>query len=168
MPDIIPGRAGSIRENGGFGGPGVTYANYTQTAFLDTTAFQTVGQIPLPAPPANKTAGTPITKIGDAPRSSLNLWSPSHYNLDMALQRTFNITRERVKFTFRADCFDVTNKVTFSLAQTQTVAAAYTNPATKLLQVPGTPIPASISPAFGHLSSYSGNRRFQFSGRIVF
>jgi hypothetical protein len=168
MPDIIPGRAGSIRENGGFGGPGVTYSNYTQTAFLDTTAFQTVGQIPLPAPPANKTTGTPITKIGDAPRSSLNLWSPSHYNLDMALQRTFNITRERVKFTFRADCFDVTNKVTFSLAQTQTVAAAYTNPATKLLQVPGTPIPASISPAFGHLSSYSGNRRFQFSGRIVF
>jgi hypothetical protein len=47
-------------------------------------------------------------------------------------------------------------------------AAACTNTTTKLLQIPGTPIPASISPSFGHLSSYSGNRKLQFSGRIVF
>jgi len=79
-----------------------------------------------------------------------------------------------LKFTFRADCFDVTNKVTFSLAQTQAVDAAVELPnpnkltTISALEAPGTAIKPTDSPAFGHLSSYSGNRKFQFSGRIVF
>ncbi len=186
MPDLTPGRSkDSIRMNGGFGGPGVTYANYTTKQYLDPTAFQEIGYFPLPAPPPPQpgqpqTYGTPVTKIGDAPRSSLNLWSPSHYNLDMALQRSFNVTKERVKFIFRADCFDATNKVTFSLGQTQTVAAGI--PASSVnglgafnssYVAPGTPSPAvtaknGLNAGFGHLSGESGNRRFQFSGRIQF
>ena len=54
-----------------------------------------------------------ITKIGDCPRTNLNHWSPSHYNLNASLQRTFNITPERFRFVFQADAFNVSNKVTF-------------------------------------------------------
>lgn len=180
MPDLTPGRQRSIRINGGFGGPGVTYANYTKKQYLDPTAFQQINYYQLPATPAGKSPSTPVTLIGDSPRSSLNLWSPSHYNLDMALQRTFPITKERVKFIFRADCFDVTNKVTFSLGQTQTVATgivaaknnlpAYGN---STYVAPGTPSPAvtatnTTNSGFGFLSGEGGQRKFQFSGRIQF
>jgi hypothetical protein len=158
MPDIVPSRKDSIRINGGYGASGVTYANYTQTAHLDTTAFQALNVFPT-------SGGTPITKIGDSPRSSLNLFSPSKYDLDASLQRSFNLSPERWKFVFRVDCFDVTNKVTFSYGSTntQTISATGAN-----LVAPGQPIPSQSSPAFGHLSSFSGNRRFQLEGRIVF
>ncbi len=156
MPDIVPSRRNSVRINGGFGAHGITYANYTRTPLLDTTAFQALNVFPA-------AGGTPITKIGDSPRSSLNLWAPSKYNFDASLQRSFNISRERWKFIFRVDCFDVTNKVTFSMGQTQTVAATGAG-----LVASGQPIPATASPAFGHLSSFSGNRRFQLEGRITF
>jgi hypothetical protein len=117
-----------------------------------------LNSFPLPA----ASTATPYTKIGDAPRSSLNLWGPSKYNLDMAIQRTFPIYKERMRFVFRADCFDVTNKVTFSLPQSQTVAATVTG------VQPGTPVTAAQAPAFGQLTSFSGNRKWQFSGRIQF
>jgi hypothetical protein len=176
MPDVVPTRKNSIRMNGGYGGPGVTYANYSTKNYLDTTAFQTLGILPNSA--AQATAGDYITKIGDSPRSGLNLYSPSHYNDDAALQRSFNLSRERFKFIFRADCFDITNKVTFSLPQTQTVATTNYQPAVKATSTtpavaavpdqPGVPIAATASSAFGRLTSFSGNRRFQFSGRITF
>lgn len=160
MPDVNPARENSIRINGGYGGPGVTYANFTKTAYLDTTAFQTLNIFPTPNP-----TYTPITKIGDSPRSSLNLWSPSHYDLDASLQRTFNISPERWKFVFRADCVDVTNKVTFSLAQSQSVPTTIAAKGGGL-EPGGQAIPDTGS--FGHLSSFSGNRKFQLEGRIVF
>ena len=166
MPDVVPNRANSIRINGGYGRHGITYANYAQTPVLDTTAFQTLNYFDAPS------GDTPITKIGDSPRSSLNLWAPSHYNLDASLQRSFNLSPERWKFIFRVDCFDVTNKVNFSIGQTQTVATTVANTAsnksTQPLLSPGTPIPATASPAFGKLSGFSGNRRFQLEGRITF
>ncbi|MBB5062338.1 TonB-dependent receptor [Granulicella mallensis] len=153
MPDLAPGRTlDSIRIHGGYGGKGVTYANFATTQYLDPTAFAPLQTFALPAgAPSN---AVPITKIGSSPRSSLNLWTPSHYNLDAALQRSFNITPERVKFIFRADCFDVTNKVTFAFPSNQTETVSVTKAAT--------------SSAFGELTSFSGNRRFQFSGRITF
>jgi len=65
--------------------------------------------------------------------------------------------------------------VTFSIGQKQSVAGAVaysnpntTQPPTQALEDPGTPIKATDSPSFGHLSSFSGNRRFQLEGRIVF
>ncbi|QMV18699.1 TonB-dependent receptor [Granulicella sp. 5B5] len=158
MPDIVPGRQNSIRIHGGFGSHGVTYANYAQTPLLDSTAFQTLNYFPLPA---GDTA-SPITKIGDSPRSHLNLWSPSHYDIDSAIQRQFNIPKTRMNFIFRAECFDCSNKVTFTMAQTQAVAAYYSG------AQPGTPSPASANGSFGLLSGESGNRRWQFSGRVQF
>jgi hypothetical protein len=149
MPDLVPGRANNIRINGGYGGHGVTAQNYNTVRYLDPTAFSLPNAFPLPAGAASN--AVPVTKIGDSPRSSLNLWSPSHYNLDFSVRRSFNVTPERVKFEFDADCFDVTNKVTFNFgssnAQTWSQAS---------------------SSNFGELQGYSGNRRFQFAGRITF
>lgn len=152
MPDLVEGKLNSIRKNGKFGGPGVTYANYTKQSYLDPSAFSAPNSFPLPA--GAKKGAVAVTKIGDSPRSSLNISNPSQYNLDAAVQRSFNVTPERVKFVFRADCFDVTNKVAFSMPQTQTWSQAEaTNPG---------------STAFGKLTGASGNRKFQFSGRITF
>jgi hypothetical protein len=166
MPDVVPNRRNDVRINGGYGRHGVTYANYAQTPYLDTTAFQTLNYFDAPA------GDTPITKIGDSPRSSLNLWSPSRYNFDASLQRSFKITRERWKFILRVDCFDVTNKVNFSIGQTQTVATTVANTGSDKSSRPlvssGTPIQPGSSPAFGKLSGFSGNRRFQLEGRITF
>ncbi len=172
MPDLAPGRSkDSLRINGGYG-HNVTYMGvndgYTVQSHIDSTAFAQIGAFPLPAS-AIAAGSTPITKIGTAPRSDLNLWAPSHYNLDAAVQRSFNITAERVKFVFRADCFDTTNKVTFSLAQTQTTVA-YTAPVKQTVggyyyTPQGTP---NASAPLGKLTGFGGNRRFQFSGRVTF
>lgn len=154
MPDMAPGRdLGSARINGGYG-HGVTYANYTQKNYLDTSAFSALNVFPLAGNSGPTLAQCPncITKIGTAPRSSSYLRQPGSYDLDASLQRSFNITPERVKFVFRADCFDVTNNVTFSMSQTQSVSVV--NP--------------SNTTSFGRLTGYSNNRRFQFEGRIVF
>lgn len=156
MPDLAPGRTlDSARTSDGYGGPGVTYANFNQKNYLDTSAFSALKVFPLAGNngPTLTECPTCISKIGTAPRSSTNLRAPSSYNIDAALQRSFNLTKERVKFIFRADCFDVTNKVTFTIAQSQTLSAAN---------------PASSASGFGRLSSFSGNRKFQFSGRITF
>ena len=159
MPDLAPGRdLGSARINGGYGGPGVTYTNFSQKNYMDTSAFSAVNVFPVGtqncaslADPSSSACASAITKIGTAPRSSSYLRQPGSYNLDASLQRTFPI-KEGVKFVFRADCFDVTNKVTFSMSQTQNVSVS--NP--------------SLTTSFGRLTGYSGNRRFQFEGRITF
>ena len=166
MPDLAPGRdLGSARTNGGYGGPGVTYANYSQKNYMDVTAFSALNVFPIggtincaslndhsfDAKYGTNICNNAITKIGTAPRSSSYLRQPGSYNLDASLQRTFPI-KEGVKFVFRADCFDVTNKVTFSMAQTQSVSVAS---------------PSSTT-SFGRLTGASGNRRFQFEGRITF
>ena len=149
MPDLTATNLDNIRINGGYGGKGVTYANYNQTRYLDSKSFKLPGKFPLPATSSN--AATALTMIGTSPRSHLNLRSPSRYNLDLSVKRTFNIIGERVKFQFQADCFDVTNKVTFNFGanNTQTWSAASTS-------------------TFGLLQGFSGNRRFQFSGRVTF
>lgn len=150
MPDLAPGRKSTIRKNGNFN-VNQTYKGYSQTSYLDGTAFSMPNVFPLP----NGAAATavPISKIGDAPRY-LGLRNPGAYNLNASLSRTFPLSRENVKFVFRADCLDVTNHVTFSMPQSQTWSAAE-------VTAPG-------STSFGKLTSASGNRLFQFSGRIVF
>lgn len=145
MPDLVPGMLNNIRQNGSWG-RGITAANLGAVKYLSSSAFTLPNAFPLPAGASSKAVA--ITKIGDAPRTSLNLWSPSHYNLNASLQRTFSITPERVKFVFQADCFNVTNKVTFGGINT-------------------TWSPASSS-TFGEVTSARGNRDFQFSGRINF
>ncbi|ADW70857.1 TonB-dependent receptor [Granulicella tundricola] len=168
MPDIVPGKENSIRANGGYGAPGVTYGNYNTTHYLDPNAFQALSTFGVGA--------TPTTKIGDAPRSISSLRAPSKYNDDAAIQRSFNLSRERVKFIFRADCFDVSNKVTFSIPQTQTVSAVSNGANTGPGFASTVNNTGSISrtnagntaASFGEFTSFSGNRRFQFSGRVTF
>ena len=90
----------------------------------------------------------PITRIGDSPRTSLNLWLPSRYNLNAGVRRSFTLSPERVKFIFQADRNNVTNKVTFGGINTVWSA--------------------SPTSSFGKVTTASGNRDFQFSGRITF
>ncbi len=144
-PDLVPGMLNNIRQNGSWG-KGITAGNISAIHYLNAAAFQLPNAFPLPAGASPKAVA--ITKIGDAPRTNLNLWSPSHYNLNASLQRTFNITPERVKFVFQADAFNVTNKVTFGGINT-TWSSATSN-------------------TFGEITSASGNRDFQFSGRVNF
>jgi len=159
MPDLAQGRTlGSARMNGGYGSSGVTYANFSQKNYMDTSAFSAVNVFPVGTincanlnDPSSSACSQAVTKIGTAPRSSSSLRQPGSYNLDASLQRTFPL-KEGVKFVFRADCFDVTNKVTFSMSQAQSVSVA--NP--------------SSTTSFGKLTGFSGNRRFQFEGRITF
>lgn len=146
FPDINPNFSGPLRKNGSWG-KGITAAHLNAISYLNSAAFQLPNTFPLPANAAKTAVAT--TKIGDAPRSAaLNAWAPSSYNLNMAVQRSFNITHERVKFIFRADCFNVSNKVTFGgISQTWSSASSST---------------------FGQITSASGNRDWQFSGRVTF
>jgi hypothetical protein len=139
MPDLNPDFHGSVRKNGSWG-KGVTAANLKAVQFLDPSAFK--------APEDFGTGATPITKIGDAPRSAAyGLRNPGKYNIDMSLRRSFNITPERVKFVFQVDCTNITNKVTFGGINVTW---------------------AANSKDFGEVTSASGNRDFQFSGRFNF
>ena len=83
--------------------------------------------------------------IGDAPRWSFNLRNPGVPNLNLSVRRTFPIVGERLKFQFAADCTNVQNKVTFGGIQA-----------------------GASSSTFGTVTSASGNRDFQFSGRMIF
>jgi hypothetical protein len=146
MPDLNPDFHGSVRKNGSFG-KGITSAHLNAIQYIDPNAFQSPASFALPAS-AISAGATPITKIGDAPRSAvLGLRNPGKYNLDMSLRRSFNITPERVKFIFQVDCTDVTNKTTFGGINVTW------SPDSKVL---------------GQVGSASGNRDFQFSGRVNF
>jgi hypothetical protein len=83
--------------------------------------------------------------IGNAPnRAPYSLWGVGSYTLNASLRKSFPIY-DNVKFTFQADCFNVPNKVTFGYASTNIDASNY-----------------------GQTNAGSGNRDFQFAGRIDF
>jgi hypothetical protein len=69
------------------------------------------------------------------------------YNLSSSVFRTFDIT-ERWKFILRADCQNITNKVTFGSIQASMNYAAF----------------GTVGSATGN----TGSRDFQFSGRLIF
>ncbi len=115
MPDVNPNFSGSARKNGKGWGKGITATKLGTSPdsggkqYIDINAFSVPNNYGTTAPKQ-----TAITKIGDAPRTApYQLWNPSSYRLDASLRRTFNITPERVKFIFEADCLNVPNKVTF-------------------------------------------------------
>jgi hypothetical protein len=83
--------------------------------------------------------------IGDAPRWSFGLRNPGVPNLNLSLRRTFPVVTDRVKFQFAVDCTNVANHPTFG----------------------GINVTASNA-SFGAVTSASGNRDFQFSGRVTF
>jgi hypothetical protein len=87
--------------------------------------------------------------IGDAPRSAAyGLRNPSSYNINMGLRRTFDITKESVKFVFAADCTNATNHNTFGGINIGVDNNTF----------------GTVSTATGS----SGSRDFQFSGRLNF
>jgi hypothetical protein len=144
MPDLVPGMKNKVRQNGSWG-KGISGKNLAAVSYLNSAAFTLPNAFPLPSNATSKAVA--VTKIGDAPRHGLGR-NPSKYGLDMSLSRSFNITPDRVKFIFRADCSDVTNKVTFGGI--------------------GSTWSAASSSTFGKVTSVSGNRDFQFSGKITF
>jgi hypothetical protein len=142
MPDINPAffGHGSARKNGSWG-KGITAKQLGSTIqYIDVNAFST------PATFGNATK-TPVYKIGDAQRTApWNLWGPSVWNLDATVQRAFQLS-DRWQLVVRADCSDVFNHNTKGGINTA--------------WGPG-------STTFGTVGSASGNRDWQFSGRINF
>jgi hypothetical protein len=143
MPDLNPsfvGR-GSARMNGSWG-KGITAAQLGSTIqYIDPNSF---------SQPANfgSATKTPVYKIGDAQRTApWNLWGPSTWNSDASVRRTFHVTQERVHLVVEADCLNIANHNTKGGINTA--------------WGPG-------SSTFGTVGSASGNRDWQFSGRINF
>jgi hypothetical protein len=127
FPNLTPGFSGPIRQNGSLGRNYV--AGGVSPVYIRSGAFQD------PAP----------YMIGNAPnRAPYSLWAPGSYSLNSSLRKSFPI-HDNIKFTFQADCFNVSNKVTFGYASTNIDASNY-----------------------GQTNSGSGNRDFQFAGRIDF
>jgi hypothetical protein len=103
----------------------------TQIQLLNTSAFS--------LPTANQ-------PYGNAGRNSLRL--DPYYDLDFALHKQFPLYKERVKFDFRAEAFNILNKVN------------YQGPASETF--------GSSSFGFATASSAFPARVLQFAGKIVF
>lgn len=157
MPDLNPKfTQKTIRQNGSWG-KGITAGNFSAIQYLigansDTTPGDGVPNGSTKVTCANSTGpfcNSNAYMIGDAPRTMSfdGLRNPSAYDLDGSVSRTFAIT-ERWKFVFRADCTNITNKVTFGGIQTNVNNSNF----------------GAVSSATGN----TGSRDFQFSGRINF
>jgi hypothetical protein len=138
MPDLNPNYSGSPRRNGKYG-QGATAAALGTYSYIDPAAFQ--------VPNTFGVGASPISKIGTAPRTApYGLHGPGKPNLDLSLRRTFPV-KENLAIVFEADCLNVANHPTFG-----GISVAY---------APG-------STTFGTVGSASGNRDFQFAGRLNF
>ncbi|HEX4065748.1 MAG TPA: carboxypeptidase regulatory-like domain-containing protein [Acidobacteriaceae bacterium] len=158
MPDVNPAfTSKTIRQNGSWG-KGVTATTLSSIHYLKGYVPSTndgigVGSDGGTAAACGSSAGpfcnAQAFMFGDAARvmSFNGLRNPSVYNLSGSVFRTFDIT-ERLKFVLRADCQNLTNKVTFSGIQANMNNAAF----------------GTVSGATGN----TGSRDFQFSGRINF
>jgi hypothetical protein len=163
MPDLNPNYTSkTIRQNGSWGhgitaktlgttpaAGGISYANgYIGNANQGMGGNGAGASVPCAsATTAFCNAGNFM--FGDGPRSAaFGLRNPSVYNLNMNVQRTFNITPERFRFIFRVDCQNVTNKVTFGGIGVSANSASF----------------GTVSTA----TSNTGSRDFQFSGRLNF
>jgi hypothetical protein len=83
---------------------------------------------------------------GNAGRNSVRL--DPFYQLDMGLHKQFPIFREGIKFDFRAEAFNILNKVNYEGPSSETVGSSSFGQATS----------ASVFPA----------RILQFAGKIIF
>ena len=140
MPDYNPSFHGSARFNGSWA-KGTTWAN------LGTASDSKINGYVNPSVSQQTGAfqNSAPYMLGDVARTrALNLWNPSAYNLDVSVRRTFELV-EGMKFIFEADVTDVTNKVTFGGISTNV-----------------------NSSNFGAPTTASGNRDWQFAGRINF
>jgi hypothetical protein len=119
-------------------GKGITAANFAAISYIDTNAFA--------APAKFGTASNSLSKIGTAPRTAAyNLNAPATWNIDASIRRTINLTPERLKFIFEVDGLNVANHPTFTNIST-----------------------AWGSSNFGSVTGATGNRDFQFAGKLTF
>jgi hypothetical protein len=158
MPDVNAAYSSkAIRQNGSWGA-GTTAKTFGTIHYLkgyvpSTSDGTGVASDGVTATPCGTSAGPfcnpQAFMFGDAARvlPYNGLRNPSAYNLSGSVFRTFDLT-ERLKFILRADCQNITNKVTFGSIQASMNNAA-----------------------FGTVGSATGNtasRDFQLSGRINF
>jgi hypothetical protein len=153
MPDKSGSFSGPLRVNGKFGsGPnGYNTCNLginalgqsgcTKIQYFDSNGFSTPQNI-------STVSGQAQYLIGNAPRTlAYGVRNPYTWNVDSSVRRTFPLVKEGLSFVFEADCLNVWNHVTFG------------NPSSTW---------AAGSTTFGTITSASGNRDWQFAGRIKF
>jgi hypothetical protein len=117
-----------------------------KTQYIDPAAFS--------APTTyNSALSSPLTKIGNAPRTApFGLRNPYFWKDDMSLRRTIGFGASRFKFVAEVDALNVANHATLS------------NPATAW-GAPGT----AAGSAFGVITGAQANPRdFQFAGHLNF
>jgi Carboxypeptidase regulatory-like domain len=148
MPDMDPAFSGPMRVNGKYGsGPnGYNTCNLginsgcNKIQYLNPAGFKTPTNV-------STVSGQAQYLIGNAPRTlPYGVRNPYTWNVDSSIRRTFPI-KESLAFVFEADCLNVWNHVTFG------------NPSATW---------AAGSTTFGNVTSASGNRDWQFAGRIKF
>jgi hypothetical protein len=119
-------------------GKGITAANLSAISYINTNAFAAPGKF--------GTASNSLSKIGTAPRTApYNLNGPATWDMDASIRRTINLTPERVKFIFEVDGLNVANHPTFTNVVTTWGASN-----------------------FGSVTGATGNRDFQFAGKVTF
>jgi hypothetical protein len=157
MPDVNPAYTSkTIRQNGSWG-KGITATSLSSISYLkgyvpsanDSTGVGADGKSAACASSVGPFCNSGAFMFGDAARvmSFNGLRNPGAYGLSGSVFRTFDIS-ERWKFVFRADCQNITNKVTFNGIQASMNNAAF----------------GTVGGATGN----TGSRDFQFSGRINF
>ncbi len=153
MPDLNPNfHALTIRQNGSWGhnirANNLSAISYANGYIGNSTPGMGGGGVPC-ASSSSAFCNAGEFMFGDGPRSAaFGLRNPGVYNLNMNVQRTFNLTPERFRFIFRVDCQNVTNKVTFGGINANVNSATF----------------GTVSTA----TSNTGSRDFQFSGRLNF
>jgi hypothetical protein len=96
MPDYNPAFSGSAQQNGKWG-EGITAATMGSVPYIKKSAFQDVVGY----------------KLGDLARTGpYGLTSPSSYNIDASVRRSFPLYKE-TSFTFQADVFNLLNNTIF-------------------------------------------------------
>jgi len=145
-----PSFNGPIRINGKYG-HGYLAGMSNAPRYIDINGFTLV----------------PLDMIGNLKENApYNLRYPHSSDIDMGIMRTFDIWRD-LKFTFRAEVFNLTNHVEFK-GITTSFPCTYGTADTDFGEGGGT-CSLTTSQAFGRVSSQSNSARdWQFSGKIAF
>ena len=147
-----PNFSGPVRINGKYG-DGYLANMSNGPRYIDINAFTHV----------------PNFMIGNIKETApYNLRYPHSSDIDMAFMRSFDIVKT-LKFTFRAEVFNLTNHVEFKgIGVGLPGSCAYTSTQTDFGQGGGT-CPLGDSDSFGRVSSQSNTARdWQFSGKFQF
>jgi hypothetical protein len=138
----------TVTSNGNLYGVnlGSQYPNYNGDAYANTNRFQVLN----PAAFTRPNDGS----WGTLGRNALNL--PHITNMDASIMKNFNLGTERVKLTFRAECFNL-----FNHTQVWGISTGFSG------DNPGSGISAS-SQTFGQANAWRDPRTLQLALRLAF